>query len=117
MITLQSDITGKGVGIYTNAGKYNGNVDYPAQVNLNLTIDLNGHTFTVNEAVGSPKTESQAFHIEKGSAGTQAVTNNVTIKNGSIVASTKDVKLIIQNYSNLTIDSVNLSGTEAVQAR
>ena len=71
----------------------------------NITIDLNKHTYTVSgPAVGSTGTATQAFHLEKG--------NTVTLKNGT-VTSTADsgVKMLVQNYSNLTLEGITLDGT------
>ena len=90
-ITLLADASGE--GIFLAAGAYE-----------NVTLDLNGKTYTVaGPAVGSNGTKSQAFHLGAG--------NTVTIKNGAI-ASTADsgVKMLVQNYANLTLEDVALDG-------
>lgn len=98
-ITLANNASGNGVILYASQKK-------------NLTLDLNGHTYTVSgKAVGSKNTENQAFHFEKG--------NTVTIKNGKLTSTSSEVIMFIQNYSNLTLDGVtvdatNIRGTYAV---
>ena len=86
-VSLLSDATGAGVVI-----------------NKNITIDFGGHTYAVNKAVGSTGTETIGFQIMKD--------NNVTLKNGTLksvaVAEGKQVKMLVQNYANLTIDNMNL---------
>jgi hypothetical protein len=77
----------------------------PQNLNMNIVLDLGGHTFTcTGPAVGSPGTTTQALHLEKN--------NTVTVKNGKIT-STPDsgVKMLVQNYSNLTLDNVILDGS------
>lgn len=86
-VTLVCD--SKGDGIKIPSGK-------------DITIDLGGHTYDVNGAtVGSPNTETQAFQLLKDS--------NITIKNGTIKSEV--AKMLIQNYSNLTLDGVTLDGS------
>lgn len=93
-VTLLQDWTGSGIKI--NSGEKNG-----------LTIDLNGHTYTVtNPTVGSTGTETNGFQLLKG--------GSLTFKNGTIIASSKSAKILIQNYSNLTLDGVTLNGVEGV---
>ena len=73
----------------------------------NLTIDFGGHTYTVDGAlVGSPGYESQAFHLSKDST--------IKFMNGTITS--KKAKLLVQNYSNLTLDGVTLDGTNLAPA-
>ena len=54
--------------------------------------------------MGSTGTQNQAFHLEKG--------NKITLKNGT-VTSTADsgVKMLVQNYCDLTLEGVTLDGT------
>lgn len=89
-IKLVADATGKGV------------VVQPSQ---NITFDLNTHTYTVNEGVGSKGTETNCFQLLRDS--------NVVIKNGTIAADSSGYALymMIQNYSNLTLENVRLDGT------
>ena len=94
VIELQGDVTG--AGIFLAAG------------NANITIDLNGHTYTCNgPAVGSDGYETQAFHLEKG--------NTVTIKDGTVTTAAVDtsgVEMLIQNYCDLTLTNVNVDGSK-----
>jgi hypothetical protein len=70
----------------------------------NFTLDLGGFTYTVNgQLVGSTGTVSLGFQLLKGS--------NITIKNGGLT--TTNAKMLIQNYSNLTLDNVDLTGVDA----
>ena len=72
--------------------------------NINLTVDLNGKTWTTGTPlVGSPGYETQAFHLEKN--------NTVTIKNGTITSKADaKCKMLLQNYSDLTLENVTLNG-------
>ena len=101
-VTLLRDYTGGGIGTYRNPGTdANGN---PQIAVKDFVLDLNGHTYTVDSpAVGSKGYESQAFHLEKGVA--------VTLKNGTITSTGSLVKMLIQNYCDLTLDNVVLDGT------
>ena len=74
-------------------------------INKDITIDFNGKTYTVNQAVGSSGTETLGFQILKD--------NDVTLKNGTLTSTTpvvtgKEVKMLIQNYANLTLTDMNL---------
>lgn len=70
-----------------------------------LNIDLGGFTLGLTKAVGSTGTVSQGLHLEKNST--------VVIKNGTITASAEDgVKIIIQNYANLTLEDVVVDGSK-----
>ena len=87
-VTLLGDATGAGVVI-----------------NKNIIIDFGGFTYTVNQAVGSEGTKTLGFQILKN--------NNVTLKNGTLTSTTpvvagKEVKMLIQNYANLTLTDMNL---------
>jgi len=89
-VVMTGDVTGKGVVI-----------------NKNITIDFGGHTYTVNECVGSAGTETLGFQIQKGCT--------VTLKNGTLAATTvitgKPVKMLVQNYANLNLVDMILDGT------
>ena len=92
-ITLLKDTAGAGVVV-------NGTVQ------RNLTFDLGGHTYTITSGVGSAGTETNGFQLIKD--------NNITFKNGTIAANPAEgqqVKILIQNYSNLTLENVTLDGT------
>ena len=86
-ITMLADVTGAG-----------------AVINKNVTIDFNGMTYTFNKAVGSKGTETLGFQILKD--------NTVTLKNGKLTSTAvvegKEVKMLIQNYANLTLEDMNL---------
>ena len=69
----------------------------------NITLDLGGFTYTIDgDAVGSSGTETNGFQLLKGAT--------VKFQNGTIT-STK-AKILIQNYSNLTLQNVLLDGTQ-----
>lgn len=89
-ITLLKDSEGKGIVI----DKY-------------VTIDFAGYAYTfVEQGVGDTPTKSNGFQIKKG--------NNVTLKNGTLNVD-EDWKekfyILIQNYSNLTVENMELDGT------
>lgn len=90
-IVLTKDLEGAGIGLWADAPK-------------KITINFDGHSYkAVGPAVGSTSTQTQAFHLEKGSA--------VTLKNGKIFASPaseSNVKMLIQNYCDLVIDNMDL---------
>ena len=74
-------------------------------INKDVTIDFNGKTYTVNQAVGSAGTETLGFQILKN--------NNVTLKKGTLTSSaavegSNEIKMLIQNYANLTLTDMNL---------
>ena len=110
-ITLLKDTIGSGIGTYKDPKKdLQGNDQIAAK---GFTIDFNQHTYSVDKpAVGSKTYETQGFHLEwKGSVGT---TPNITLKNGTLnVAEQHDpnLKLLIQNYCNLTLDNMTVDGT------
>lgn len=99
-VTLLKDASGGGIGLF----------NHKKAVNVDLTIDFGGHTYTCTDpAVGSVGTESQGFHLEKG--------NKVTLKNGSITVSSdsNNTRMLIQNYCNLTLEDLNLNGSSVTQ--
>lgn len=68
-----------------------------------FTVDFNNCTYTMDGAlVGSTGTETQAFQLLKDST--------ITFKNGTITSD--KAKLLIQNYSNLTLDNMTLTAGE-----
>ncbi len=70
----------------------------------NITFDLNGLTYDVaGETVGSNNTETNGFQFLQGS--------DITFKNGTLKATSPTAQMLIQNYSNLTLEDVNLDGT------
>lgn len=99
-VTLLKDAAGGGIGLFNAKDA----------VNVNLTIDFGGFTYTCDDpAVGSVGTESQGFHLEKD--------NTVTLKNGTIKVSpdSKKTIMLIQNYCNLMLENLNLYGSDATQ--
>ncbi len=97
LITMTGDVTSGGVGIFTKGGTEN---------TKNIIIDFGGFTYTVGDpAVGSPGTESQGFHFEKGCT--------ITMRNGTIeVASdASNVQFLIQNYCDLTLENLDVDIT------
>lgn len=99
-VTLLKDAAGGGIGLFNEKDA----------INVNLTIDFGGFTYTCDDpAVGSVGTESQGFHLEKG--------NTVTLKNGTIKVSpdSKKTIMLIQNYCDLTLENLNLYGSDATQ--
>lgn len=70
----------------------------------NITFDLNGLTYDVSgETVGSTNTKTSGFQLLQGS--------NITFKNGTLKATSPTAQMLIQNYSNLTLEDVTLDGT------
>ena len=68
-----------------------------------FTLDFDNHTYTVTQKLaGSKGTESQCFQLLKNST--------LTFKNGTIKANNVNVAMIIQNYSNLTLENMLLDG-------
>ncbi len=101
-VTLMKDATAGGMGIF--------NGKKPDNLKVNLTIDLDNHTYTLTDpAVGSPGTESQGFHFEKD--------NTVTVKNGTVnvASNSKRTIMMFQNYCKLTLENLNLNGGAATQ--
>ena len=76
-----------------------------------ITIDLGGYTYTIDgTTVGSSGTETNGFQLLAGSDTSDPV--NVTIKNGTIKSTSSTAQIMIQNYSDLTLEDVVLDGTE-----
>lgn len=70
-----------------------------------VVIDLGGHTYDIDGSlVGSTGTETSGFQLLKGS--------KVTFKNGTLKS--KKASLLIQNYSDLTLENVTLDATGGV---
>ncbi len=92
-ITVLADCTGDGIKV-AKAKFANG-----------LTVDFNGHTYTVDgETVGSSGTETIGFQLLKG--------NKITFQNGTITGNSNentDLQRMIQNYSDLTLDNMTVS--------
>lgn len=70
----------------------------------NITIMLNGNTFTVDGTMaGSSGTKNQALQNLRG--------NSVTIKNGSMNITADGARMVFQNYGNLILDNVQVKIT------
>lgn len=73
------------------------------QSGKNFTIDFAGYTYTlVGPGAGSSGTETNGFQLLKDS--------NITFKNGTIriAKDATNIKRIIQNYSNLTLEDMQI---------
>ena len=95
VVTVANDLTGTS-GIKTAKGN-------------TFTLDMNGKTVGVNYGQGSTNTTTNGMQLLQGST--------VTLKNGTYKAEhgeDKDhnIAILIQNYSNLTIDNCNLDMRE-----
>ena len=89
VITLLSDETGNGIVV---------------KKGQNIVIDFDGNTyFADGKTVGSPGTQTLAFQLLMGS--------KVTLKNGTL--STTKAKMLVQNYSDLTLEDIVLDGTKS----
>ena len=87
-ITLLADCAGN--GIKAPQGKFA----------TGITVDFAGHTYTVDgSTVGSTGTETNGFQLLKD--------NKITFKNGTITS--EKAKILIQNYSNLTLEGMTLT--------
>ena len=75
-------------------------------INKKLTIDFGGYTYTfASNPVGSTGTESQGFQILDSAVA-------VTLKNGTLTSTAgSGVKMLINNYCDLTLDGMTLIGT------
>ncbi len=75
-----------------------------AVINKDITIDLGGNAYVIDKAVGSTGTETLGLQILAG--------NDVTLQNGTLtsteVVEGKEVKMLVQNYANLTVKHINL---------
>ena len=100
-IVMTGDYSGPGIGLF----------DKDKEITArSFTIDLGGFIYDAGSpAVGSTGTQTQAVHIESE--------YTVTIKNGTLTSTEpakSDVKMIIQNYANLTLDNVIVDGSKGV---
>lgn len=77
---------------------YGGGIQIPS--GSELTIDFNGYQYSVGDpTVGSPGTETNGFQLLKDS--------NIVFKNGKLY--TNKAYILIQNYSNLTLEDMDLN--------
>ena len=75
-----------------------------------LTVDFGGFTYTIvgPTLAGSSGTQTQAFQLLKG--------NKITFKDGAIVGNNSGLRMLIQNYSDLTLDNMVLDATQGTNA-
>ncbi len=104
-VTLLKDCSGNGIVVEDNTFTGKG-----------LTVDFAGHTYTVGGVlVGSATTGTNAFQLLQG--------NKITFKNGTIAGVAENTKpaedtpnwhgapaIVIQNYCDLTLESMTVSG-------
>lgn len=69
-----------------------------------LAVDFGGHTVTVANTVGSAGTETNGMQLLKDS--------DVILKNGTYKPANTGVRILIQNYSDLTLENVTLDSTD-----
>lgn len=88
-ITLVSDTAAEGIQIQSGSS---------------FTIDLAGNSLVLDgQLAGSAGTATNGFQLLKDA--------NITLKNGTIIA--EEAKIVLQNYSNLTLDNVKIEGRGA----
>ena len=98
--TLKKDTQGTGFATYWEFESDSGTKKEEFK-DRNLTIDLGGFEYDIYEPlVGSEGTQTNGSQLLKD--------NTIVIKNGTLTS--KKAKFLIQNYSNLTLDSVTLDG-------
>ena len=73
------------------------------QAGQNITFNLNGLTYNVGKTVGSAGTETNGFQLLKGST--------VKFTNGTLTSAT--AQILLQNYSDLTLDGVTVNAGSA----
>lgn len=77
------------------------------QTGADLTMDFNGNTATIATPVGLSGTETNGMQLLKGST--------VLLKNGTFAPANNSVKMLVQNYSNLTLQDFTLDAHDAAQ--
>ena len=88
-IKIVADATGNGIAVPANTFGTTG-----------LTVDFNGHKYTCNgNYAGSTGTQRQVFQLNQG--------NTITFMDGTIEST--GARMLIQNYSDLTLDNMTLS--------
>ena len=89
------------VTIQLTASKSGGGVIVDGQ---NVVFEMNGYAYTVDAPpVGSTGTETLGFQLLQGST--------VTFKNGTLKTAGTTVKMLIQNYCDLTLEDVIVDAT------
>ena len=75
----------------------------------NFTIDFNGHTYVATKNLaGSSGTETQVFQLLAGST--------IVMKNGTLRGGVSSVRVIIQNYADLTLENMTLDAVNSPNA-
>lgn len=69
-----------------------------------LAVDFGGNTVTVGTPVGSANTVTNGMQLLKGS--------DVTLKNGTYKPYNDQIKMLVQNYSDLTLKDVTLDASQ-----
>ena len=90
------------------AGQSFGFPDAMAGSKRNVVLDLDGHTYKFKDpGMGSTGTETQAMHLSNG--------NTLKIKNGTlaICPESTEIKRLIQNYCELTLEDVTVDASNA----
>ena len=83
------------------------NKGVPVKENSKFTLDLNGYELQITgPGTGSPGTQTLGMQLLRGS--------EVTIKNGTLRFDDYRLKMGIQNYCNLTLDNVDVSGGSTI---
>ena len=91
-VTLLKDCSGNGVKVSSDS---------------DIVIDFAGYTYDIDgETVGSTGTETNGFQLLRDST--------IEFRNGTLTSS--KAKILIQNYSNLTLKDMTLDGTELLGA-
>ncbi len=70
-----------------------------------LSVDFGGNEVTVKTPVGSANTKTNGMQLLKDST--------VVLKNGTYKPASTDVAILIQNYSNLTIENMTLDASNS----
>ena len=101
---IDAAIAGQTVEIVSNPRNKFVVIGAGAVINKDITIDLGGNAYVINKAVGSTGTETLGLQILAG--------HDVTLQNGTLtsteVVEGKEVKMLVQNYANLTVKHINL---------
>jgi hypothetical protein len=75
-------------------------------IDKDITIDFGGFTYTFNKTVGSAGTTTLGFQILKNH---DVVLQNGTLKStAEVEEGSNQVKMMVQNYANLTVNKMNL---------
>ena len=72
-----------------------------------ISFDLGGNSLLLASTVGSAGTETNGMQLLKG--------NNVVFKDGVLTTDSSSCKILLQNYSNLTLDNVDVKAGPVVR--